>query len=657
MNTLKKLTALLLTFILATASVPAIFAGEIDCDGFYFNYLDDLMIYSDYSKVVEEMKKYAKKGDVDKVNDLFTKLIDLQNKYQLLSTYTKFPERENEHMTIAECEFDKATGTIHKVLNDGMMLYVPAEIDGVPVTYIAEGAISDKKELYMLFIPPTIEVIDSAIVKNCPQFADIYNMRTPLTAVFFENCPSFTAEEIELTADSTVSHLLSADRGSMDAITLNLGMGFAIDSGIIKGDEKGRYNWENSLTRAEATIMLLRLMGLEAEAGNYSSAPCAFTDVPDWARGYINLAVEKGIVKGRSENYFGSSEPCSAADYLTMLFRLTDLKEGTDYSWQTIVNDYYEALITVSERLNYARRNLSNKNGDSFYHSDSISSPEFHASAFTTYYYSGGKFTRHVASVVTFYMLDIIAGENDLSFADILSERYNMPDYILFNYYARRSETSLPKNADKFNSFNLAICFSDNEKAFQFAKDSYKLTPPSSIDPEIKTLAESISAGKNTEYEKAKAISKWISEHIYYDHDYYEGRKKELFVKPKDVLQHRYTICSGYAALTKAMLESIGIECYSVSSLNHAWNIARLDGKAVLIDNTWDSPLKYINGKFYKEFDISYDSGTIAKNITEPGAKWYNEYFDAEPEDFYKVSGHKPVRNPRLINSYNNRPY
>ena len=61
MNTLKKLTALLLTFILATASVPAIFAGEIDCDGSYYTYNDDFMQFEDYREIVEKLEKYAKK--------------------------------------------------------------------------------------------------------------------------------------------------------------------------------------------------------------------------------------------------------------------------------------------------------------------------------------------------------------------------------------------------------------------------------------------------------------------------------------------------------------------------------------------------------------------------------------------------------------------
>ncbi len=645
----KRLVSVFLVFVfILSFSAPA-FAGRIECEGYNYDYDDELMIYPDYREVVDKMKKYAEKGDLGTVAELYSELITLLSKYELLKQYAKLPDREDAEITIAECEFDRETGTILKVTNDARSLYIPSAIDGVPVTYIAEGAIEGKQELYMLFIPPSIRVIDCVIVKNCPKFSNIYNMRTPLKAVFFENCPSYVPENIVLQVDSTISHLYNTV-GGPHAMTTNLGMGFALDSGVIKGDEKGNYNWDDCLTRTEATIMILRLMGLEDEAALYSGKPCSFTDVPEWAKGYITLAVEKGVVKGRSENYFGSNEQCSAQDFLTMLFRLTDLTEGEDFSWQTIVNDYAEALSTLDNRLLKARRSADE---NSFYYSESVSSPAYHASSFTNYHYSGGEFTRRIASIVVFYMLDIVAGEDDLSFADILSERYNMPDYILYNYYARRTEASVPKNADKFSSYDIAICFADNEKAMLYARNCCSFSSPDEINPDIKALAESIASGKKSEYDKAKAISKWISEHIYYDHDYLNNRNRELFSTAEDVLEHRYTVCEGYASLTTAMLNSIGIECYTLNSLNHAWNIACLDGNSVLIDNTWDSPLALIEGKFYKDYDSFYGSGSEAKNINEPGAKWYNEFFDSEPEAFYKSNMHKPVRNPRIILSNN----
>ncbi|NCB63888.1 MAG: hypothetical protein EOM52_09825, partial [Clostridia bacterium] len=86
-------------------------------------------------------------------------------------------------------------------------------------------------------------------------------------------------------------------------------------------------------TRAAGATMIVRLLGKDAEAkgGTYATP---FTDVPDWAAGYVGYAYTSGLTQGTSATTFGSTAPMTAAQYLTLTLRALgyDDKAG-DFSW------------------------------------------------------------------------------------------------------------------------------------------------------------------------------------------------------------------------------------------------------------------------------------------------------------------------------------
>ena len=75
--------------------------------------------------------------------------------------------------------------------------------------------------------------------------------------------------------------------------------------GIIQGDDKGNFNPENTITRAEAAAVVVRLTGLNASISG--SQNTNFVDVPSshWASGDIATANSMGIVVGYGNGYFG----------------------------------------------------------------------------------------------------------------------------------------------------------------------------------------------------------------------------------------------------------------------------------------------------------------------------------------------------------------
>lgn len=89
--------------------------------------------------------------------------------------------------------------------------------------------------------------------------------------------------------------------------------------GIIGGDDKGNFNPDSNVTRAEAAALMCRLIGAE-EAAKKSSTT-SFTDVSTkhWANGYVATAAKQGIINGYGNGKFGPSDSVTYAQMIKML--------------------------------------------------------------------------------------------------------------------------------------------------------------------------------------------------------------------------------------------------------------------------------------------------------------------------------------------------
>ncbi|MBE7026357.1 MAG: S-layer homology domain-containing protein [Ruminococcaceae bacterium] len=77
--------------------------------------------------------------------------------------------------------------------------------------------------------------------------------------------------------------------------------------GIIKGDENGNFNPDNTVTRAEMAKILCTMLG----TGEIAQANTIFSDVPSshWASGYVNYAQQYGAIAGYGDGTFGPEDP------------------------------------------------------------------------------------------------------------------------------------------------------------------------------------------------------------------------------------------------------------------------------------------------------------------------------------------------------------
>lgn len=99
----------------------------------------------------------------------------------------------------------------------------------------------------------------------------------------------------------------------------------AVISGIINGYDDGTFGPEKQMNRAEMVAIILRASGLKPIDGAALSFADA-SDIPTWAVPYIAAAAEKGLVKGVGNNRFAPLETVSRAQAVTIIMRLLSIK-------------------------------------------------------------------------------------------------------------------------------------------------------------------------------------------------------------------------------------------------------------------------------------------------------------------------------------------
>lgn len=117
----------------------------------------------------------------------------------------------------------------------------------------------------------------------------------------------------------------------------------------------GSYNLDAPLRRVDGITLLVRMIGKEAEAkaGGFENG---FTDVPEWAAGYVGYAFENGITKGISETEFDPNSNMTDFMFLTLTLRVlgySDSEENKQFDWTNPYElAYNSGLIKVTDADN-----------------------------------------------------------------------------------------------------------------------------------------------------------------------------------------------------------------------------------------------------------------------------------------------------------------
>ena len=113
--------------------------------------------------------------------------------------------------------------------------------------------------------------------------------------------------------------------------------------GLFQGTQNG-YDLDRTPTRAEAAVMLVRLLGKEAEAKTLTyTAP--FTDLKGWEKPYVQYLYSNGLANGTNRTTFHPTGKCTAQMYATFLLRALGYSDTADFSYANAIETAREQGI------------------------------------------------------------------------------------------------------------------------------------------------------------------------------------------------------------------------------------------------------------------------------------------------------------------------
>ena len=120
------------------------------------------------------------------------------------------------------------------------------------------------------------------------------------------------------------------------------------DIGIMQGDDKGNFNPDKNVTRAEMAAIICRMLYEDASATDGT----VFSDVPasHWANGYVTKVAELGIVNGYGNGKFGPSDTVTYEQAIAMVVRAKGLDE-----YAITAGGYPNGYIAVAQEYGFGQ--------------------------------------------------------------------------------------------------------------------------------------------------------------------------------------------------------------------------------------------------------------------------------------------------------------
>ena len=139
--------------------------------------------------------------------------------------------------------------------------------------------------------------------------------------------------------------------------------------------------------------------------------------------------------------------------------------------------------------------------------------------------------------------------------------------------------------------------------------------------------ARELTKGAKTQGDALAAICNWVTDNVTYDKKKAAqvGGKTGYLPDPDDTLNTRKGICFDYAALSAALLRSVGLPARVVTGyvspgdLYHAWTV-------VYIDGTWKSVYFTVDSKTWTRVDLTFAAGSPGDKFVGDGKKYTDRY-------------------------------
>lgn len=265
-------------------------------------YFKDENIKAEYQKITDE--EITQKYFTEKISDRAIKSIDefdLRFKEALILTATRYGNGYGELKTIVE-KYGNAIGITAKASDDVYKKFIGNDYkDGTTFKKEYDKAISGS---------------DNSSGKGGGKSNGGSVLNSSLSGIECET------DVGTLTGETEKMHMPFDDIEGVDWASEAI-LALA-DKGIINGKAPNQFNPYDAITREEFVKILIGAMGYKPN--DYLKNVFADADESDWFCKYINIAYDKGLVKGVGKDLFGVGENITREDMCVMLYNALKLK-------------------------------------------------------------------------------------------------------------------------------------------------------------------------------------------------------------------------------------------------------------------------------------------------------------------------------------------
>ncbi len=377
--------------------------------------------------------------------------------------------------------------------------------------------------------------------------------------------------------------------------------------GLLKGTGQD-YGLNQSLTRQEAAVMIVRLKGDE-ELVMSTDFKHPFEDVSPWATSYVGYLYNHGLTLGISSTEFGALEEVTREQYVTLLLRALAYDDSAgDFTWSSSLNKAKEIGILSSSvpRTTFTRREMVS----------------------LTYNALLCKVKAQNTTLLNQLQIKKVV-PNTIDKADEIMrlEFFNIQNMPVSYRALVQNVEKMIYDMEETRTFDMAlISHVDVSELIEDAKvtmnqvpmyssviNSYKITRRSntlviSFDYTItkselemaklkaKEVVGQMITSDMGEFEKELVIHDYIVHHVAYDQS--KVLDDAVFTIYGALIDGK-AVCHGYAEAFQYMAYLAGLNSKIVFGtaeadgvrIGHAWNMIELDGNYYHVDTTWNDPV------------------------------------------------------------------
>ncbi|MBQ3065301.1 MAG: S-layer homology domain-containing protein [Clostridia bacterium] len=401
---------------------------------------------------------------------------------------------------------------------------------------------------------------------------------------------------------------------------------YVCKSKLFIGSSQTTFSPNASMTRATFATVLCRLAGDEEKTLASPPQIPDFADVgkDEWFTPYVAWAVENEMFYGYNNGCFGPNDNITHEQMYLLIKRFTEKYGYLTNPWEDAPIHSVSDAAEISDwavdgvRFAFANRLLIADDRMCIYPTKAAGRWEL---AVLLYQMAGMKTTASAVGEIRDTMT--AAGTDDPLLLDAYQQIYNglltLSDRINLSAYALDYEelilvyTEAAKQAEFFyvgNQFNYTYNQATGEILY--------ITPTYTMRGAALLQAQAVYEAEIERLLSGIDLSWSEMERVLYLHDtlaleyIYDESSKNF-----DVYTFITTgrgVCQGYTMLLQALLRQLGIPCERATSisLNHTWNLVKLDGHWYHVDITWDDPIPNQHGQVQHDYFLRSDSAMAA---------------------------------------------